>query len=115
MRQVIDNLLSNVRAHTPPGTTSTVTVRTEGDQAVIEVADNGPGFTEDQARKVFERFYRTDASRSRSSGGAGLGLSIAASIVTAHRGSIGANPGPTGGGAVFTVRIPLVGIPVTSK
>ncbi len=115
LRQVIDNLFANVRAHTPPGTTTTVTVGTESDQAVIEVADNGPGFTEEQAQKVFERFYRTDASRSRSSGGAGLGLSIASSIVGAHGGTITARRGPAGSGAVFTVRIPLVGIPVATE
>jgi two-component system OmpR family sensor kinase len=108
LRQVVDNFLANVRAHTPPGTPATVTVRTEGDMAVIEVADNGPGFTEEQAAKVFERFYRTDSSRSRAHGGAGLGLSIAASIASAHGGSVGAAPAPAGG-AVFTARIPVAG------
>jgi two-component system, OmpR family, sensor kinase len=115
IRQVIDNLLANVRAHTPPGTLTTVTVRTDRDQAVIEVADNGPGFTEEQAQKVFERFYRTDASRSRASGGAGLGLSIATSIIAAHGGSISARPGGDAGGAVFTVMIPLARIPVATE
>ncbi|MFZ0666283.1 MAG: HAMP domain-containing sensor histidine kinase [Acidimicrobiales bacterium] len=106
LRQVIDNLLSNVRSHTPRGTTTTVTVSEDGSgSAVIEVADTGDGLTGEQARKVFERFYRTDRSRSRESGGAGLGLSIAASIVSAHGGSVSAAPRP-GRGAVFTVRIP---------
>ncbi len=63
LRQVVDNLLANVRAHTPPGTTTTVTVATDDGAALIEVADNGPGLTEEQAAKVFERFYRTDTSR----------------------------------------------------
>jgi two-component system OmpR family sensor kinase len=107
LRQVIDNLLSNVRSHTPKGTTTTVTVSEDvSGSAVIEVADTGGGLTEDQAQKVFERFYRTDRSRSRESGGAGLGLSIAASIVSAHGGTISAAQ-RSGGGAVFTVRIPI--------
>ncbi len=106
LRQVVDNLLANVRAHTPQGTTTTVTVATDDGAALIEVADKGPGLTEEQAAKVFERFYRTDTSRSRARGGAGLGLSIAASIVTAHHGTITASPGAEGG-AVFTVRMPI--------
>jgi two-component system OmpR family sensor kinase len=108
LRQIMDNFLSNVRAHTPPGTTTTVSVGTDADMAVIEVEDTGPGFTEEQAAKVFERFYRTDSSRSRSQGGAGLGLSIAASIALAHGGTIEAAPA-RGGGAVFSVHIPIAG------
>jgi two-component system OmpR family sensor kinase len=76
--------------------------------ALIEVADNGPGFTEEQAAKVLERFYRTDTSRSREHGGAGLGLSIAVSIASAHGGGVRAAPAP-GGGAVFTALIPVAG------
>lgn len=115
LRQVIDNLLSNVRSHTPSGTETTVTVSESvphaepgpsDPEAVIEVADRGPGLTDEQASKIFERFYRTDVSRSRASGGAGLGLSIAASIVLAHGGTVSASPRP-GGGSVFTVRLPL--------
>jgi two-component system OmpR family sensor kinase len=106
LRQVVDNLLANVRSHTPSGTTTTVSVTADQTTASIEVSDTGPGLTEEQAAKVFERFYRTDRSRSRARGGAGLGLSIAASIVAAHHGTIRAAPNPTGG-AVFTVRIPL--------
>lgn len=108
LRQIVDNFLANVRAHTPAGTTATVSVGKDGDMAVIEVTDNGPGLTEEQAAKVFERFYRTDSSRSRSHGGAGLGLSIAASIAMAHGGTVSAAPAP-GGGAVFSVRIPIAG------
>ncbi|HUZ21342.1 MAG TPA: HAMP domain-containing sensor histidine kinase [Acidimicrobiales bacterium] len=105
LRQVIDNFLANVRSHTPEGTTATVRVRREGADAVIEVADDGPGLSADQAARVFERFYRADPSRARSHGGAGLGLAIAASIVEAHGGTVRASPAP-GGGAVFTVRLP---------
>ncbi len=116
LRQVLDNLLANVRAHTPPGTATTVTVSEVDGSAVIEVADEGPGLSPDQAARVFERFYRADPSRSRSHGGAGLGLSIVASIVGAHHGSVVA-ASVSGGGAVFTVRLPVtaVGSPEASS
>jgi two-component system OmpR family sensor kinase len=107
LRQVFDNLLANVRAHTPPGTQATVTVSRAGAEAVCEVTDNGPGFSADTANRLFERFYRADPSRSRASGGAGLGLSIVAAIVASHGGRVEAAHGPAGGGAVFTVRLPL--------
>jgi two-component system OmpR family sensor kinase len=74
-------------------------------EASVEVSDDGPGLTEDQARHIFERFYRVDPSRSRASGGSGLGLSIAWSIVNALGGTLTAAPRP-GGGASFVVRLP---------
>ena len=106
LRQVLDNLLANVRAHTPPGTPSTVRVGTMGDRAFVEVADRGPGLTREQAERVFERFYRADASRSRGSGGAGLGLSIVAAIVASHGGDASVRPNPDGG-TIFVVWLPL--------
>ncbi|HTV10507.1 MAG TPA: HAMP domain-containing sensor histidine kinase [Acidimicrobiales bacterium] len=107
LRQVLDNLLANVRAHTPPGTATTVTVGRDGHQAFIEVADNGPGISQEQAKVIFERFVRLDESRSRESGGAGLGLAIAHSIVKAHGGSVHAAPAPAGG-ALFRVTLPAL-------
>jgi two-component system OmpR family sensor kinase len=109
LRQVVDNLLANVRAHTPAGTPVVVSVSavptpTGPDEAVIEVADRGPGVGEGAAR-IFERFYRADPSRSR--GGTGLGLAIVAAIVAAHTGRVAATDRP-GGGTVVTVRLPLV-------
>jgi two-component system, OmpR family, sensor kinase len=106
IRQVLDNLLSNVRAHTPAGTAALVEVAGMDGQAVITVSDNGPGLNQQQAAHVFERFYRADPSRSREHGGAGLGLSIVASVVRAHGGTVIAG-GTQGTGAVFTVRLPL--------
>jgi two-component system, OmpR family, sensor kinase len=106
LRQVFDNLLSNVRAHTPPGTNATVTVTTEGDDALCRIEDDGPGITAQEAERVFERFFRADPSRSRASGGAGLGLSIVAAIVAAHGGSVDAHPAAARG-SVFTVKVPL--------
>ncbi len=112
LRQVLDNLLANVRAHTPPGSTATVTVSQVDDEAICEVVDNGPGISAEDAARLFERFYRADASRSRASGGAGLGLSIVAAIVAAHGGMVAAAPAPNPGrGAVFTIRLPAVEVP----
>lgn len=107
LRQVIDNLFSNVRAHTPPGTPTEARVSRVGDQAVIEVADAGPGITNEQAAAVFERFFRVDPSRSRETGGAGLGLAIVATIVRIHGGRVEASP-RDGGGSVFRVTLPIL-------
>jgi two-component system, OmpR family, sensor kinase len=106
IRQVLDNLLANVRTHCPPGTSAVVGVERDGDEAVIKVTDDGPGLGAEGGSRVFERFFRADPSRSRRHGGAGLGLSIVASITKAHGGTVTATPG-TAGGAVFTVRLPL--------
>ena len=104
LRQVLDNLLANVRAHTPPGTAATVAISMDNQDAVITVADRGPGLGDEPGR-VFERFYRADKSRSRQLGGTGLGLAIVSGIVAAHGGSVAAANNP-GGGAAFTVRLP---------
>jgi two-component system OmpR family sensor kinase len=105
LRQVVDNLLANVRAHTPPATTAKVTVRPEGADAVIEVADDGPGLEPSQLNRIFERFYRSDQSRSRESGGSGLGLSIVYSIVESHGGRVNASS-KLGQGTRLQVRLP---------
>jgi two-component system OmpR family sensor kinase len=106
IRQVIDNLLGNALQHTSPGTPVTVTVAATTGQGQLSVADSGPGLSADQAIRVFDRFYRTDRARSRASGGAGLGLSIAAALVAAHGGTITVDTRP-GRGATFTIRLPL--------
>jgi two-component system OmpR family sensor kinase len=108
LRQVFDNLLSNIRAHTPPGSRATVRIGRSQLEAICEVEDDGPGLGSDHSERVFERFFRADTSRSRASGGAGLGLSIVAAIVAAHGGSVHA-AGGSPGGSVFTVRLPLPG------
>jgi two-component system, OmpR family, sensor kinase len=106
LRQVVDNLLSNVRAHA--GAAATVDVRlARGDGSVrLSVADDGPGLSDEQRAHVFERFYRADASRARAAGGAGLGLSIVAAVAEAHGGGVSADS-PASGGARFTVELPL--------
>jgi two-component system OmpR family sensor kinase len=106
LRQVIDNLLKNVRAHTPAGTATAVRVGRVGDSAVVEVEDDGPGLGDDDTDLVFERFFRSDPSRSRATGGAGLGLAIVASIVKAHGGSVEVGRGQMGG-ALFRVVLQL--------
>lgn len=108
LRQVILNLVGNANRHTPKGSPVEIAAGTDTDGMVrIEVRDHGPGIDAEQREKVFERFYRTDASRARSAtqgGGAGLGLSIAATIVAKHRGNIGVDETP-GGGATFWFRL----------
>jgi two-component system OmpR family sensor kinase len=106
VRQVIGNLLANVRVHTPAGTPVEVVLRGDGTDAELRVADHGPGIDADHGARVFDRFYRADPGRSRDRGGSGLGLSIVASIVAAQGGSIHHEPTP-GGGATFVVRLPL--------
>jgi two-component system OmpR family sensor kinase len=108
LRQVLDNLLANVRTHTPPQTAAAVRVRADDSHAVLEVADRGPGMTEEETARAFERFYRVDPSRSRASGGVGLGLSIVSAIVAAHGGEVEVRSAP-GDGATFTVTLPLEG------
>ncbi len=106
LRQVVDNLFANVRAHTPPGTPVTVSLHRIDGRAELSVTDSGPGVTEEDAAQVFERFYRVDTSRTRASGGVGLGLSIVAAVAEAHGGIATARPA-AGGGAAFLVEIPL--------
>ena len=112
LRQVVANLLGNARKHTPPACPVHVRLRGEAagageaGEAVLEVADEGPGLEPEVAAKVFEPFYRADKSRARQSGGAGLGLAIVAAIVEAHGGSVALLTEP-GEGATFNVRLPL--------
>jgi two-component system OmpR family sensor kinase len=124
LRQVISNLVTNALTHTPAGTPVSLGLRADGDHAVIEVRDRGPGLTEDQAERVFERFYRVDKARTRRASGlahggaglphseagllhsgAGLGLAIVAALVAAHRGTVEVETAP-GEGATFRVRLP---------
>ncbi len=106
LRQAIGNLLANTRAHTPPGTRTVFSVDVRDGMAAVEVADDGPGVPPDVMGRVFERFFRADPSRSRASGGSGLGLSIVAAIAEAHGGSVEVES-PPAGGAVFRILLPL--------
>ena len=106
LRQVLTNLIGNVAQHTPAGTAAEIAVGPGEDpeQVVLEVRDHGPGIPADQAGRVFERFYRADSSRNRSSGGSGLGMAIVAAIVAAHRGTVSVHETAGGG---LTVRAVL--------
>ena len=106
LRQVLDNLLANARTHTPAGTPVSIELRRADGRATLTVTDRGPGLTEEQSTRVFERFYRADSSRTRASGGAGLGLSIVAAVTEAHGGTVETLPTP-GGGATFVITLPL--------
>ncbi len=106
LRQVVANLLRNALVHTPPGTPVEVSVGQSDGQALLSVADHGPGLPADAAPRVFEPFYRADPGRSRDRGGSGLGLSIVAAVVAAHGGHVETTRTP-GGGATFRVLLPL--------
>lgn len=106
LRQILDNLLGNVREHTPPDAAVSVRVAAPNSSAVIDVEDRGPGLGADEVERVFERFYRADESRSRTSGGVGLGLSIVAAVAQAHGGTVAARSEP-GRGTTFTITLPL--------
>lgn len=110
LHQVVANLLTNARVHTPAGTTVTLALNVEGDAigdetAVLTVTDDGQGIPREQQATLFERFARGDSSRSRETGSTGLGLAIAKAVVEAHDGQIGVASEP--GRTVFTVRLPL--------
>jgi len=105
LRQIVDNLLANVREHTPSESPALVTVGRENGRAVIEVEDSGPGLAADDLEHVFERFYRADPSRARASGGVGLGLSIVAAVARAHGGTVTARSADEHG-AVFRIELP---------
>ena len=108
LRQVLDNLLANVRQHTPSGAPALVTLRTERAQVVLTVEDTGPGVPIADRELVFDRFSRPDPSRERALGGAGLGLAIVRSIVTAHGGEISVRAAQPHG-SIFEIRLPASG------
>ncbi len=88
LHQVLANLLTNARTHTPPGTTVVTSVRREPGGTVLTVTDNGPGIPEELQPEIFGRFVRGDSSRSRAAGSTGLGLAIVAAVISAHGGTV---------------------------
>ncbi|MFC5833279.1 sensor histidine kinase [Nonomuraea insulae] len=104
LHQVVANLLSNARIHTPDGTTVTVAVRRLPGEAEVIVKDDGPGIPADLQEEIFERFSRADPGRSRASGGAGLGLAIVRAVMAAHGGSVDVRSRP--GLTEFRLRLP---------
>jgi signal transduction histidine kinase len=107
MRQVIGNLVSNALRHTPPGGEIRLEAAPEGrSEVLVCVRDTGEGIHPDDLPHIFDRFYRSDGSRSESRGASGLGLAIARSLIDMHGGRIGVESTP-GAGATFTIRLPL--------
>nr|WP_269301765.1 HAMP domain-containing sensor histidine kinase [Rhodococcus sp. H36-A4] len=107
LRQVVGNLMGNAIRHTPTQAEITVCVGTTDTTALLEVRDTGPGLSAEESAHVFERFYRADSSRTRESGGSGLGLSIVAALVRAHGGTVTVDSAP-GQGATFRVELPRI-------
>ena len=106
--QVVGNLLENAIVHTPEGGQVTVVAVADARSARVTVADSGEGVPPEELSRIFERFHRADPSRSRATGGAGLGLTIAKQLVEAHGGTIRAESGP-GPGSRFIFELPLSG------
>jgi two-component system, OmpR family, sensor kinase len=115
LRQVIGNLMSNALTHTPDGTPIEVSIgsgtldpRVPGSPRAVtlDVTDHGPGMTQEQAHRVFERFYRADQARTRATGGSGLGLAIVNALVSAHGGVASVRTSPDQG-ATFRIALPL--------
>jgi two-component system sensor histidine kinase BaeS len=105
LQQVIGNLLDNALVHTPPAGTIGIGVEVRPQGVAVSVRDSGPGIPPDHLPHIFDRFYRVDASRSRTTGGVGLGLAIARQFVEASGGVIAVDS-PATGGTVFTVTLP---------
>jgi len=110
IEQVLNNLLSNALRHTPSGGQVSLRIDLKDSWVETHLADTGPGIPPESLPRVFERFYRADKSRSREEGGTGLGLAIARQLAVAHGGDIRAANRP-GGGAEFTVRLPVGSVP----
>jgi two-component system, OmpR family, sensor kinase len=105
LHQVVTNVLTNARTHTPPGTVVTATLSVDSDGVTAAVVDDGPGIPGTLLPEIFERFARGDDARSRAAGSTGLGLAIAAAIAGAHGGTVAVTSEP--GRTAFTVRLPV--------
>ncbi len=105
LAQVVTNLVTNAIQHNRPGGRVQIRLRSDGHDAELHIHDTGPGIAPKDQARLFERFYRVDHARARSSGGNGLGLAICLSIINAHDGEIGFES-PPGEGTTFWVRLP---------
>jgi len=105
--QVLTNLVGNALQYTPSGGKVTLLVRRERSEVLFSVKDSGIGISAEQLTYIFNRFYRTDSSRTRASGGSGIGLTIAKALVQAHQGKIWAESNGEGKGSTFSFLIPV--------
>jgi two-component system, OmpR family, sensor histidine kinase SenX3 len=101
----ISNLLTNAVAYSPEGSTVIVSATADQDHVAISVVDHGIGIPAEQVERIFERFYRLDPARQRSTGGTGLGLSIVKHVAASHGGDVDVRSHP-GAGSTFTLRLP---------
>jgi two-component system OmpR family sensor kinase len=108
LRQVLDNLLANIRDHTAPGTIAIVALADGDGTATLTVADNGPGMSPDEAAHAFERFWQAEPTTNHPRRGTGLGLAIVAELVAAHGGTMTLDTSP-GAGTLFTITFPTDG------
>ncbi len=113
LREILDNLLSNALRHTPAGGQVTITSNTGANSVEVTVTDTGEGIPAEHLPHLFDRFYRIDPARSRTTGGSGIGLTIARAIARTHRGDLRAASEGTGRGATFTLHLPAA--PTTSR
>ncbi|MFF2130049.1 sensor histidine kinase [Streptomyces olivochromogenes] len=107
LQQVLNNLVGNAIQHTPAGTAIDVFLESSGGEAVIRVTDQGPGIAQQDLSRVFDRFWRAEAGRSRARGGSGLGLAIVQAVVHAHHGTVRITS-HTGSGTTVTVTLPAL-------
>jgi two-component system phosphate regulon sensor histidine kinase PhoR len=105
LEQAVGNLIDNAIKYSEPGSSVAVMVRSEGNEAVISVSDQGIGIPAEHLDRIFERFYRVDKARSRKAGGTGLGLSIVKHIASLHNGRVTVQSVP-GRGSMFTIALP---------
>jgi two-component system sensor histidine kinase BaeS len=106
LRQAIDNLIRNALQYTPAGGLIQVRAKAQGDKALVEVSDTGVGIAAESIAQIFDRFYRTDRSRARQTGGMGLGLSIVKAVTERHGGTVSVTSS-VGRGSRFCVYLPL--------
>jgi two-component system OmpR family sensor kinase len=110
LRQVVDNLLANVREHTDPATRVTIRLEAHRRDIVLVVADDGPGMTQADAARAFDRFWQAAATEAHPRRGTGLGLAIVADLVAAHGGDVALDTAP-GAGTQVTIRLPAADPP----
>jgi signal transduction histidine kinase/ActR/RegA family two-component response regulator len=115
LSQIVSNLLNNAAKFTPAGGRIEITARADGSDAVLSVTDSGIGFSPEESKRIFDMFVQLDTNRSEAAGGLGIGLTIVRSLVEMHGGRIDARSKGQGGGATFTVRLPLAARPESSE
>jgi heavy metal sensor kinase len=108
LQQAIGNLVDNAIKYSPHGAVVRIATATEGDEAVVRVSDAGPGVAPELRERVFDRFFRADASRTRATGGSGIGLAIVRELAAAHGGRAWVEPRGAGGGSVFVLALPAL-------